>query len=552
MLIRLDISNYALIENVSLDLSNGFTTITGETGAGKSILLKSLNLLLGERADTSVLKQNEKKCFLEAEFDVKNLGLEDFFQQNDLDYEAHCCIRREFNQSGKSRSFVNDSPVQLSVLKELGERLISIHSQHESLALFSPEFQMDLIDHFAGIDSEVRAYKKEYRQYRNKLSQLSELEMKDKESRKEKDYLEFLLNELEEADLRGNNLEELQRQNQHIENAEKIHEHVQFVQSVFENETYGPGVGVKTIVEQLNQLKELDPRQADIAGRMLSLKIELEDIASEVNELANGTEFSEEDVQIVKDKIEKFNALLYKHNLQEINELIELQKDLSDQVAGIQLVEQELETVRKDIEDFQKTLRQKAEKIAVARRKKVSELELLVSKKLSNLAMEDAELKVELTERESFGPNGLDDIQLLFKANLGGQFSPIKKVASGGELSRLMLTILSILSQSKNLPTLIFDEIDTGVSGEVAAKIADEFVQMGSNIQLISITHLPQVASKGTQHLHVSKAVHGEKTVTSVQLLDKEARIQELAKMISGTEITEAARENAINLLQSA
>ena len=551
MLNRLEISNYALIENVALELHSGFTVITGETGAGKSILLKALNLLMGQRADTSVLRQNEKKCYLEAEFGIAKLQIKDFFERNDLDYENDCVVRREFTASGKSRCFVNDTPVSVNVLKELGEKLISIHSQHQSLDVFSSSFQMELIDHFSGIEKEVNEYRSKFRLYRKKVDQRIELILKDKESRKEKDYLEFLLKELEEAQLEDSNLEELQLRSAKIENAEKINESIRFIDSVFSNENYGPYNGIHSILESLDDLKKMDSGYVDLAARMLSIKIELNDIESEIAQKAGEFDFSEEDAQIVRDKIEKFNSLLYKHNLTDLEQLIELKSKISGQLSDIQLVEDELSTIDDEIKQLEQDLHQRATTIGKARRKRLSELEKLVSEKLSHLAMPDAELKIELQPKEQLGSNGLDEIEFLFKTNLGGQFSPLKKVASGGELSRLMLTILSIMSANKNLPTLIFDEIDTGVSGEVAAKIASEFQRMGEQIQLIAITHLAQVAGKGANHLHVSKSSSSDKTTTSVNNLKGEERITELAKMISGETITDAARENAINLLKT-
>lgn len=551
MLKRLDISNYALIENVNLALKPGFTTITGETGAGKSILLKALNLLMGERADTSVLKQSEKKCILEAEFDVSKLNLKSFFETNELDYEPNCIVRREFNAAGKSRAFINDTPVQMVLLKSLGQQLISIHTQHQTLQLLDSDFQTDVLDHFVGISKEVADYKSTYKDYRKKVNALIELQVKDKESRKEKDYLSFLLKELEEANLEGTNLEELKQKATKIENAEKIQTSIRFAQSVFENESFAPSIAIKTLIETFDELKEYDPNFADISARLWSLKIELDDIESEVGNVDTDDFFSDEEATMIKEKLDHFNNLSFKHNLQEVEQLVELQQSISNDLAAISNLEESILKLEKEIEAIKKEVHNKALKIRKARKAGLALLEKEVGNRLSNLAMPDAELQVALGEKDKPGANGMDTIDFLFKTNLGGSFSPLKKVASGGELSRLMLAVLSILSEKKNLPTLIFDEIDTGVSGEVAAKMALEFEKMGTKIQVITITHLAQVAGKGKYHLHVSKQTATDKTVTSIKEIEGDSRIDILAQMISGEKITEAARENAANLLTS-
>ena len=549
MLNRLEISNYALIENAIIRFESGFTTITGETGAGKSILLKALNLLLGDRADTSVLKQSENKCFLEAEFKIDHLNLKAFFVDNDLDFESPCIIRREFTASGKSRCFVNDSPVQISVLKELGSHLVNIHSQHQTLHLFEKNFQFDVLDNFAGHMADLLDYKEDYKAYRERVARHIELQVKDKENRKEKDYLEFLINELKLADLDNVNLEELKITSDKIEFAEKIAEGLGLAESVVSNDTYGPIVGIKTLIETFEELKTYDPIYADLHGRLLSLKIELNDITSEVEAQANNQDFSEENAQEVKEKMDLLNSLCFKHNLTEVTELIALKEKLESEMATIDGVEDELAKIALEIEADKKRLREKALVIRKNRLKCIPDLTKKIKTSLNQLSMEDAEIQFQLEEIERLSPAGLDQIEVLFKTNKGGQFLPLKKIASGGELSRLMLSIMSILSECKKLPTLIFDEIDTGVSGEVASKIANEFVKMGQKIQIVSITHLPQVASRGTQHLHVFKNNDAEKTQTNITQLDENKRIEEIAKMISGAEITDAAKENAVHLL---
>lgn len=551
MLNRLDISNYALIDNASIDFQNGFSTITGETGAGKSILLKALNLLLGERADTSVLRQSEHKCYLEAEFSIDQLQLEDFFDTQDLDYESPCIIRREFTNSGKSRCFVNDSPVQLTQLKELGEKLVNIHSQHQTLQLFDGDFQTSVLDSFAGNNELITNYKLAYKSYRKKVNLSIELEVKERENRKNKDYLEFLLSELEAADLGNTDLAALKIQSDKIEFAEKISEGLGLAKSVFENDTYGPANGIKTLIETFEELKSFDPKYADIHARLLSLKIEMDDIESEVAGESNDFDFSPAEAMAIKEKMDLLNSLCFKHNLTEVSQLQELEAKLQSDLDAINSSDDRLNKLLAEIEKDKKSLETQAASISTARKKHSTSLCNAIGNILKELGMAEAEMQIKMDPLDRLSSNGLDQVQFLFKTNKGGQFLALKKVASGGELSRLMLSIMSILSETKELPTLIFDEIDTGVSGEVASKIANEFMKMGQKIQLIAITHLPQVAAKGKLHYHVSKSNAGDKTTTSVQLLNQDNRIQEIAKMMSGEKITDAAIENASQLLVS-
>lgn len=549
MLNRLQISNYALIENVNLQLENGFTAITGETGAGKSIILKALGLLLGERADTSVLKQAASKCILEAEFDVSKLSLKAFFERNELDYYDQCILRREFTASGKSRGFINDTPVQMSQLKELGQQLIAIHSQHQTLELFNATFQIEVLDAFAGIDQEVLDYRNLFQIYRKKVNEHIELKVKDMENRKEKDYLSFLIDELRAADLDHTDLNELKHQFDKIENAENIIEQLSLARSVFNNDEIGPQIGLKTVLESFETLKGFDDKYADLHARLLSLKIELDDVANEIDNLDTDFEISDTEAIQIKEKLDLLNTLTFKHNLTEVSELIALKNDLENQLHEIDSLEDKMHQLEQEIAELEKDLKARAVKISSARAQHAPGLCDKIHQSLTQLGMESAELKVEIQELERLGTHGIDGIEFQFKTNIGGSFLPIKKVASGGELSRLMLSILSILSEHKNLPTLIFDEIDTGISGEVAAKIASEFVKMGQRIQLIAITHLAQVAAKGKSHLHVTKSAENDKTVTFVHALSGEERVNELAKMISGEQITDAARENALHLL---
>ena len=549
MLCRLEVSNYALIENVELNFEKGFTSITGETGAGKSILLKALNLLLGERVDTTVLKQNENKCFLEATFDLSRLNLSTFFAEHELDYDRQCIVRREFTNAGKSRCFINDTPVQLHVLKALGELLISIHAQHETMALLETGFQFDVLDHYAGLQDAVAAYSKKYKTYRELQAALDDLRHREAQNRKERDYKSFLLNELNAANLQQLNIDTLQASYSKIQNAEKISGGLKNALSLFENDRLSPVSTVRSLIQLLDELKTFDSKFAELHGRLTGTKIELEDIEAELLRQTENADFSDAEAQAVKDKIDQFNGLVYKHDVADIAGLVKLRDELESQISEIESVEKNLEKTETEIRQLESALLTEAQAISKKRAAKIPTLEKTIGQLLSNLAMPDARLKVEMAQGNQIGTHGIDSLEFLFKTNSGGQFLPVKKIASGGELARLMLTILSTLSATKNLPTLIFDEIDTGVSGEVASKMAGEFVRIGKNIQVIAITHLPQVAAKGDIHLHVSKERHDNKTITVVKKLTKKERITELARMISGETVTDAAKENAMNLL---
>lgn len=550
MLKHLEISNYALIENVVLKFQPQLTVITGETGAGKSIILKALGLILGERAETAVIRQNDQKCVLEAHFEIHNLDLEDFFQENDLDFEPTTILRREFNSSGKSRAFINDSPVSLNQLKDLGEKLVKIHSQHQTLLINTSSFQFDLIDSFSGIDKAVNDYKKRYQLYRDKVNRKIELQVQEMQNRKEKDYLEFLISELNDAGLKTVDEVELRQRQQEIENIEKIKESLSYAQSIFENDDAGPKIAIKELLETFQNLKGLSSKYADVYERFLSLKIELDDLDNEVQQLNDATDFDEEEAAIIQEKFELINSLLYKHNVSDIPALIELKNSLDEKLNNINDTSDLLEQLEREIDKEKTELEEIADQLHQDRESSIAKLTEEVKTILNDLSMSDAELFIDLQKEDKLGINGWNSIDFKFNANKGGIPTSVKKVASGGELSRLMLAVLKIISQRKQLPTMIFDEIDTGVSGEVASKMGKVMKIMGDKIQIITITHLPQVAALGEHHLFVSKSSDTDKTTTEVKALNFDERVDALAQMISGTTITEAAKENAVNLLK--
>jgi DNA repair protein RecN (Recombination protein N) len=551
MLCRLDISNYALIENLNLDFSPGYSVITGETGAGKSILLKALNLLLGERADSTVIKQNDKKCVLEAEFNVKNIISKTVFNQFDIDYEPQTIIRREFTASGKSRLFINDTPVTLNTLKTFGEKLMKIHTQHQTLDLFSKQFQMELLDSFSNTEKDVIDYTKLFSIYKSDKQKLINLKLTDTENRKEKDYIEFLLTELEEANLDVVNISELENEHNKIQNWSSIKEALDSATSIFQNSENSPIASIDSLLTTLHPLQQIDSFYNELILRLNSAKIELQDIEADIESKNDLDDLDEEKAVLVKEKIESINALSYKHNVNSIDELIELRNKLAIQITGFGSVEAEIEELENSILKNYNILKEQASEIHTKRETNILPLQESITKILHQLAMPNAEIKIDLALIDDLNANGLNTIDFLFKTNLGGGFLQIKKSASGGELSRLMLAILVILAKTKSLPTLIFDEIDTGVSGEVAAKMAAVFEKLGKKSQLISITHLPQIAGKGKIHYHVFKSDSDDKTRTKVVQLSETERIKELAKMMSGEKITDSAIENAKQLLNS-
>jgi len=549
MLSKLDISNYALIDNVNLNFKTGFSVITGETGAGKSILLKALNLLLGERADYSVLKQNDKKCILEAEFKIKDIIPQSFFIDHELDYDTLTIVRREFATNGKSRIFINDTPTTLATLKLLGQQLVKIHTQHQTLELFNTSFQFEVIDAYSGLENKISSYLKLFQTHKKQIRKLADLTLQDSENRKEKDYLTFLVNELEEANLDGINIHTLENEYNKIQNWSAIKAALDSAISIFQEGDQSPVQSVNKLLTILLPLQKIEPIYNEFILRLNSLKIDLQDIESELESKNDLDDLDEDKAVEVKDKIENINSLSYKHNVNSIEELISLKNTLSEQIKGFGSVESEINSLQNTIKKNEQALKEQAQYIHTQREKNCQPLENDINSILEELGMPNAELKLDLSKSSNLNANGINTIDFLFKTNLGGDFLAIKKTASGGELSRLMLSILVIMAKTKQLPTLLFDEIDTGVSGEIAAKMATVFEKIGLNSQLISITHLPQIAARGNSHYHVFKADSDTKTSTKVEELKGELRVQELAKMISGEIVTASAIENAKQLL---
>ncbi|MFK8045779.1 MAG: DNA repair protein RecN [Crocinitomicaceae bacterium] len=551
MLNRLTISNFALIDNLNLRFKPGYSVITGETGAGKSIILKALNLLLGERADYSVIKIKEDKCVIEAEFNVADLGLEDQFNSLDVDYHKSAIIRREFLPSGKSRLFINDTPTTLSSLKAIGGRIIKIHTQHETLELFDKQFHLNTLDSFASLNSECDFYRSIFSIYQKNIALLNKLEEQVVEHKKAQDYNQFLIDEFEKANFKSINVEELLAESEELEHWEQIQNQLTFCLSILTDEHTGPSQSLKKGIDALNKISHISTKYEDLLNRFKSVTIDLDDIEGELSEMMDSNEINEERVSVVQSQIQTINSLLFKHNCSNGKELANVLSNLEAEIHSFSDLEEQIADLKNEIAEQKMNLADLANNLTKKRKASAPILEQSIQSLLSELGMTNAEIKIDFSTTDSLTHNGRDALEYLFKTNLGGQFLPVSKTASGGELSRLMLSLLHVISSVEKLPTLIFDEIDTGVSGEIASKMASLFSKMGTNTQLISISHLPQIASKAKVHYHVYKTTTDHSTSMLVKELSISERVTELAKMMSGENVSEKAIENAKLLLDS-
>ena len=549
MLVHLSIKNYALIDNLNVDFTNGFTCITGETGAGKSILLGGLSLVLGKRADLSSLRDKDKKCVIEAEFQIDKYNLKPFFKDNDLDYEERTIIRREIQPSGKSRAFINDSPVTLDILTRLGSSLIDVHSQHQTLQLTDNDFQLKVIDALADNKSLLADYAGKLRLYKTTSKELSELVDFQKEANKEHDYNSFLLEELQAAPLKLGVQEDLEEQYEQLNNVENILELISSGHQLLNDEQ----VGIVSLLAELkqiaNRLSGYGTQYADLNQRVQSVFIEIDDIASELQNFQEGTEANPQVLEEINTKLQQLYDLQKKHGVQEVAELLQIREDLAEKVSVTENLEADIEKKEKELAGQKIALQKAADALTSKRKKVVPQLKKQLEDSLKALGMPSATFKIELFKANDFKANGADGLTFLFSANKGGDYGELKKVASGGELSRIMLTIKSILAKYENLPTIMFDEIDTGVSGEISGKMGDIMQAMSKSMQVFSITHLPQVASKGDHHFKVYKLEEGAVTKTNMKQLSNEERVVELAEMLGGKELSDSAMAHARQLL---
>ncbi|OJX48938.1 MAG: DNA repair protein RecN [Flavobacterium sp. 38-13] len=549
MLTSLSIKNFALIEKLDIDFSENFSIITGETGAGKSILLGALGLVLGKRADLSSLKNKEEKCVIEAQFDIARYNLESFFEANDLDFEKETIIRREILSSGKSRAFVNDSPVNLQELQELGEYLIDIHSQHQTQELSEENFQFDIIDSMAGNTSEIAAYKSLLKKYRSLKTNLTALQSRLQEASKEQDYNSFLLEELLAAKLKSGEQEELESVFEQLNNVELIKENLERAVSIAEEEQFGVLHNLKEIKASLQKIASFSADYNSLFERITSASIELDDIISELSQKAESLMSDPEQLDLVNQKLQTIYNLQQKHQVKTVDELLLIQEDLDKKVISVDSLQQEIEQAEKEIAESESGLDTIAATISEKRQNAIPVLTEKLVAILELLGMPNVRFKIEVTLSDSYHANGKDDLQFLFAANKGSDFGLLKKTASGGEMSRIMLAVKSILAQYQKLPTIIFDEIDTGVSGEIAHKMGEIMKEMSKTMQVFAITHLPQIAAKGNTHFKVFKSVVGDQTQSELKLLSADERVIEIAQMLSGKDISDSAINHAKALL---
>ena len=549
MLLSLSIKNYALIESLETDFSNQFSVITGETGAGKSILLGALGLVLGNRADLTSLKDKEQKCIIEAVFLISNYHLEVFFQENDLDYEDKTIIRREILPSGKSRAFINDSPVNLQELQELGTFLLDIHSQHQTRELSESAYQLEIIDAVAENSSNVISYQKQLTVYKSKQKQLDDMLVEKQTLEKEYEYNSFLLNELLSANLKDGEQEELEQAQEQLSNVEFIKENFSRILSIANEEQLGAIVNLKEIRVALQKVSGFSPIYSQLQERFQSAFLEIEDIINECEQTSDKIIADPERLEMVNTKLQAIYTLQKKHQVQTVQELLKVQDHLDSKVLKVDELENQIAKLENEIQKSKVEIDAIAHVISTNRVKAIPDLIAKIKAILDQLGMAEANFKFDILATENYFANGKDELNVLFSANKGTSFGALKKVASGGEMSRIMLAIKSILAHYSKLPTIIFDEIDTGVSGEIAIKMGEIMKEMSHTMQVFAITHLPQIAAKGDTHYKVIKRSVAETTVSELVLLTQEERVAQIAEMLSGKDVSSSALEHAKALL---
>lgn len=551
MLRKLIIKNFAIIDELELELHEGFNIMTGETGAGKSIILGALGLLLGQRFDSKNVKNNQKKCVIEGHFKLTEFSLQNFFSDADLDYDDVCIIRREISIDGKSRGFVNDSPVTIQTLKLLGEQLVDIHSQHETLALNTSTYQLHVIDSVCNHKDLLNNYRNNFLNYQRKQKELNDLISSYDLAIKEQDYIKFQFDELNQVGLKVGEKEAMEQEQQLLAHAEEIQTKLAQIDNILQNESSSVIDQIKIVSQQFLALEKINPEIESLSLRIKSLLIEAKDISSEVGNIAQQTQINPDRLQIIQERLDVIYRLEHKHRVESIEELILIQNELDEKLQRFDHQDEFIQKIKVEISTIEKELQKMAKQLSNNR---VKSFDIVIKDILSNLkelGIPNAQLEIEHSTHENqLDKDGYDDIKILFSANKGQQPESISKVASGGELSRLMLCIKSLLAKREKLPTIIFDEIDTGVSGEVAIKMGAIMRNLSESIQVISITHLPQIAGLGKHHFFVYKDHSAKETSTKIKELDANERIFEIAKMLSGDNPTAGALENAKELLR--
>lgn len=549
MIKSLYIRNYAIIESLEMHFSNGLTIITGETGAGKSILLGALGLIMGQRAELKSLYNMEDKCVVEGRFSIGHYNLQRFFEDNDLDYEDDLVIRREITPSGKSRAFINDTPTNLKILQELSDALIDLHQQFDTLDIGVPAFQIRAIDALADNKGKINAYREQYNAYKKRVHQLENLKAANQRSASETEFLQFQLNELEEAKFTAGEQEELEIEYSRLTNAEEIKRVLSGAFNYLSEDEQSIIGQLQQIGSSIHQIQSFDPAIEQVNERFNSSVLELQDLVNELGSIAEATEHNPERSFEVKERLDLIYRLQNKHQVSDIDGLLQKETSLRESLQSFDDLTAEIEKLTQEKEKLEKELEQKAEELSGRRKVVLESFEGAVENRLKQLSMEHAKLKIQVEPLERLGPDGKDNVQFLFAANMGSRLEPIKEVASGGELSRLALVVKSLVASSIPLPTLIFDEIDAGVSGDVALKMGGILRKLSNEHQVVTITHSPQVASKADAHYFVFKKVKDNRTVTKVKLLAEDDRVRAIAVMLSQNPPSEHALKNAKELI---
>lgn len=552
MLLKLSIHNYALIRDLAVNFEDGLTIITGETGAGKTILLGALSLILGTRADTSVLLYKDEKCIVEGTFNIGEYNLTDFFLDNELDYESVTILRREINPAGKSRAFINDTPVTINLLKELGEQLIDIHSQHQTLMLNDNSFQLNVVDSYAGTSKLLGEYRGKYKEYRNLKREYDEAKEKAEKNKADLEYYRFQLNQLDTVKLTEGEQEELEKEQELLSHAEEIKLGLTRASELFSTDTGSIIMYLNEARTSLNKIKEFLKGGEDLLSRIETSYVELNDLASEIEKLSVSINADPQRLTQVNDRLDIIWSLIQKHRVMDLNELIVKREEIRELVRSIETGDERMMELDSLLKSETGLLKKMAGEISSRRKSIINNAEKNITEMLKQLGMPNARFRISFAENSEFGQSGTDHADFLFSANKQVEPENLARTASGGELSRVMLSLKSLLTKNIKLPTIIFDEIDSGVSGEVADKVGQILAGMGKYMQVINITHLPQVASRGSSHYHVYKDDSGDSTITRVKLLSYDERIMEVARLLSGSEVTSTAIKNAKELLEAA
>ena len=551
MLKHLYIKNFTLIDELDIELYQGFSVITGETGAGKSIILGALGLLLGQRADSKAIKQGAEKCVIEAHFDLSRYGMTDFFEENEIEYDAaDCIVRRELTASGKSRAFINDTPVQLSLLKELGEQLVDIHSQHQNLLLNKQDFQLNVVDIIAGDEKEQQLYQQAYTQYHATEKELSALKESIEQNRQNADFLQFQFEELTQANLAEGEQEELEQKSETMSHSEEIKSALYEADNALSAEQTGVVESLRTALSAIRQIEKVLPDAGELVERLDSSYIELKDIAQEISSQMEHVDFDPAELDAINNRLDKLYDLEKKYHVETVEELIAKRDELKIQLGRIENSDETLAELQQKLAAQLAQAQKAAEALTKLRTKAAKQIEKEMQGRLMPLSMPNVKFSIEMTQ-EPLNVSGQDKVAFLFSANTSTPLQPISQVASGGEIARVMLSLKAMISGAVKLPTIIFDEIDTGVSGKTAEKMAEIMQEMGHHErQVISITHLPQIAALGSAHYKVEKEETAKGTISRMRKLSDDERVLEIAQMLSGSNVSEAAISNAKQLLK--